>query len=326
MSLAHFGNKIRTLADHAWDQEIRWPHVEAWMSNFTGEALHNDQEEEHLYALFALSRFMYFGKRMVREMLKSLYRDHFESPLIQRIRRNYLDTKDISLLRSRYKQELQATKFLGVGNPSESGAHLLYFFRQVNYLEKNLFADLNGAFVPEVDRQGNTTSIRFVARYPDVSRYVFFDDLVGSGTQAGQYLSTYLNNIRQSNKNIELRFLSLFATTQGLASLNAPHMFDGNASCLFELDETYKAFEDNSRYFSSPPMAFLRGPFSQDRLRDIALHYGKRIQPHRALGYKEGQLLLGFSHNTPDNSLPIFWDEGHASPWKPVFLRYDKVY
>lgn len=326
MSIAHFANKIQALADHAWDQEVRWPQVEAWMSNFTGEGLNNDRDEEMLYALFALSRFMYFGKRMVREMLRSLYRDHFESPMIQRIRRNYRDTKDAQLLRQQYDQELKATRFLGVGNPSESGAHLLYFFRQVNYLEKGLFADLSGAFVPTVDRQDETKTVKFVAREPGVSRYVFFDDLVGSGTQANQYLSRYLDSIRQNNKDVELRFLCLFATTHGLASLNAPHMFNGNASCLFELDETYKAFEDSSRYFASPPTVFLSGPFSLNSLREIALHYGNKIRPGLALGYKEGQLLLGFSHNTPDNSLPIFWDEGHNSPWTPVFIRYDKKY
>lgn len=312
-------DKIKTLVEHAWDHEVRWPHIEAWLQNFDGVVLSRDDEQ--LYALFALSRFMYFGRRLVREMLKSLYRDHFEAPLVQRIRRNCGGTKDIKLLGNLFQKELDATRFLGIGNPAESGAHLLYFFRQVNYLKKDLFIDFGNAFTPRVVRRGESSILRYVARQAGVTRYVFFDDLVGSGSQASGYLSDQLANIRRDNKKIELIFMSLFATTKGLARMNAASMFDGKAMCLFELDDSFKAFSGNSRYFKNPPPWFLL-----DDLHKIALYYGGAIQPERALGYKNGQLLLGFSHNTPDNTLPIFWDEGHKTNWHPVFVRYDKVY
>lgn len=319
MSRAVFEAKIRTLVDHAWDQEVRWPNIEAWAENFHGGTV--AKNEEQLYALLVLTRFLYFGKRMLREMLKSLYRDHFEAPQIQRIRRNYRDTRDIILLRKLYVEQQQATRFLGVGNPAESGAHLLYYFRQVNYLPKDLFVDFGSAFVAKSIRNGKTNSIVYLPRQPGVSRYVFFDDLVGSGTQASGYLEAQLKNIRRDNPNIELKFMCLFATTKGLARMNDVSMFNGNATCLFELDDTYKAFSLNSRYFEGAP-----DWFSNSTLRDIASKYGNKIQPSKPLGYRDGQLLLGFSHNTPDNTLPIFWDEGSHNPWSPIFVRYDKVY
>lgn len=251
-------------------------------------------------------------------MLKSLYRDHFEAPLIQRIRRNCGGTRNTHLLRGMYRNELTATRFIGVGNPAESGAHLLYYFRQVNYLPKDLFVDFSGAFSPIADSSG---VISLKQRESSVTRYVFFDDLVGSGTQASDYLSTNLSRLRRANPALDLRFMSLFATANGLKKMNEPKLFDGKAMCLFELDDSYKAFDTSSRYFSSPPPWF-----DISTLRRLVEHYGTKLQPERPLGYKNGQLLLGFSHNTPDNTLPIFWDEGVLAPWSPVFVRYDKKY
>jgi hypothetical protein len=65
--------------------------------------------------------------------------------------------------------------------------------------------------------------------------------------------------------------------------------------------------------------------FDLDKLKQIAHSYGSLLSGH-PLGYKDGQLLLGFAHNTPDNTPPIFWSEGHREPWSPVFIRYDKQY
>lgn len=317
MTKSEYEADLHRLVDHAWDQEVHWSQIEAWVNNFNGQFL--PQDEEQLYALFALTKFIYFGKRLVREMLKSLYRDHFQSPLMQRIRRNFHGTKDAQLLQVLYVQELASTRFVGVGNPAESGAHLLYYFRQVNYLKKDLFVDFASAFLPVVDSK--TKSIRYEARDPSVTRYVFFDDLVGSGQQVSDYLAGNLAKVRSANPNLELRFMSLFATTAGLRRMNNKALFAGQAMSLFDLDDTYKAFHASSRYFATQPSWF-----KADDLRSISAGYGYLLQADRALGYRDSQLLLGFSHNTPDNTLPIFWDEGRGRPWAPVFVRYDKNY
>jgi hypothetical protein len=312
---SEFDNKLNVLVNHAWEQEIGSPQIDAWVKNFNGGFIGSDEEQR--YCLFMLSRFMYFGKRLVREMLKSLFRDHFENPLRQRIRRNNGNTRDSALINQLYKQELATTRFIGIGNPSESGAHLLYYFRQVNHLSKELFLDISSAFAPVANRSG---TIQYVRRDSTVSRYIFFDDLVGSGDQASLYLAKELKKIREGTKNLDIRFMSLFAATEGLKRLNAPMLFDGNATCLFELDGTFKAFEADSRYFSNPP-----DWFDIPTARGIAEHYGQKLWG-APLGHRDGQLLLGFSHNTPDNTLPIFWKEDGAYPWSPIFIRFDKVY
>ena len=319
MNRPEIERRLHSLAEQAWDQEVRWPEIEAWAQNFTGQTCAT--AEEQVYALFALSRFTYFGRRLVREMLRSLYRDHFQAPLMQRIRRNLGGVRDIPQIEEIYKRELKATRFVSVGNPSESSAHLLYYFRQVNYLSKNLFCDFAQAFSAEISKGGDGAVVSFLPRNRGVSRIVFFDDFVGSGNQIARYLGDHLPKIRVGTSGIDLRFMSLFATTQGLARLNAHSLFDGRSSTLFELDDTYKAFDANSRCFTSPPEWF-----EKSKLEALATHYGRALRPSTPLGYQNGQHLLGFSHNTPNNTLPIFWDEGNKISWNPIFVRFDKKY
>lgn len=307
--------EVQALAEHAWDGEVRSPEVQAWLENFRGEVASVD--EERLYALFSLTRYMYFSKRLVREMLRSLYRDHFRAPLLQRLRRNLGGTRDLERLERLYTQELASTRFIGVGNPSESGAHLLYFFRQINRLSKTQFCDFHGAFQP-VSTAG---SVAYEPREAGVSRYVFFDDLVGSGTQVSTYLTKDLAAVRRSRNPPDVRFLSLFGTREGMERLNERDLFDGSAVALFELDDSFKACGSNARYFVTAPAWF--SPTVYER---IVSHYGDKLWAGCALGYLDGQLLLAFSHNTPDNVPPIYWNEGRTYPWSPVFIRFDKVY
>lgn len=317
MERKNLESKLRNLINHAWDQEVSWAGIDAWLKNFDGSFY--DREEEQLYAIFAISRFMYFGKRLVREMLKSLYRDHFCSPIRQRIRRNSGGTLDKKIIDKAFDAELRSTRFIGVGNPSESGAHLLYYFRQVNSLPKDLFADLASTLSYRKTKDRNEVVFDF--RGQNITRLVFFDDLVGSGTQVTDYLGEYLSGLRQSNPTLDIRFMSLFATTSGLEKLNHQKLFNGKAMCLFELDNSFKAFDDDSRYFSTCP-----NWFDKEKMELITESYGKRIWSNHPLGYKNGQLLIGFSHNTPDNVPPIYWADVKDLPWAPAFLRYHKEY
>ena len=280
-----YEKKIQKLVDNAWEQDVTWASIEAWCDNFKGEV--ESKETEEIYALFILSKFIYFGKSLVREMLRSLYREHIEAPIIQRIRRNLDHSLDSKKIRTLYQQEIGSTRFIGVGNPAESGAHLLYFFRQVNYLPKNIFTDISEAF----SFRSHNGNVEIVQRNPQISRYIFFDDLVGSGNQACQYLLPYLSNIRNNNPNIDFQFMSLFATSTGIERLNQKNIFDGKASCLFELDSSFKAFTEDARYFKNPPEWFDRSI-----LERIIQHYGEILNPRIPLGYGNGQLLLGFSH------------------------------
>lgn len=311
--LDNYKNQLMKLSSHAWDDDKKWPEIEEWLKNFTGRCF--SKEEEHLLALHLLTHFIYFGNSTIREMLKACYEEQFIIPLKQEIRRNNNDTTNNYLINACLKDEIEKTLFIGAGNPSESGAHLLYYFRQMNNLSKERFSDFYGAFYK--DQNSNNL-------YPhssSINRYIFFDDLVASGTQISDYLKDRLAQIRSTNPSIKLQFMCLFATTIGLEALNKSDMFNGNAHCLFHLDDTYKAFGKKSRNFK-----LLKRP-SRRKLKKFCKFYATYLNfqdPHK-LGYKDCQLMIGFSYNTPDNTLPIFWAKDPIY-WTPIFARYSKIY
>lgn len=305
--------KLETLARHAWDNEVDLPKIHRWRDNFTGRVF--NETIEHEYCLFMLSKFMYFSQRMVKEMLYSLYRDHFYGPLRREIRLANHGTRNPNVIDTEYNKQLSKTRFIGSGNVSESGPHLLYVFRQINDLSVSLFTDFGSAF----KQAKSGKDLIYIPTNKHVERYVIFDDVVGSGRQVSTYLTQILAQIRAGAPYAELEFMCLFATTQGLETLNSPALFNGQAKCLFELDETYKAFGLKPRYFTDAPPWFVSTDAKQ-----ISHFYGNPLFKPHSLGYRDGQLLLGFNHNTPNNTLPIFWKDGDRLAWMPIFKRYEK--
>jgi hypothetical protein len=258
---------------------------------------------------------MYFGSRETRELLRALYRDLYRYPLIERIRRANGNTTDLDVINREFQAQLAASRFLGVGNPSESGTHLLYYFRQENSLPKPLFIHTHQIF----RRYADPADLQL--RDPSVNRYVFIDDLCGSGQQASEYSADLVADIKRLRPDAFVAYYVLFATSKGINEVRTTTGFD-DAQCVFDLDDSFRCFGPRSRYFD-PSINDIDKSFSEGMCR----HYGEELLPGHALGYRDSQLLLGFHHNTPDNTLPVFWyDETEGHPWRPIFRRYPKIY
>jgi hypothetical protein len=304
-------SKIKMLSDTVWDRRATTEEVNKWLNNFNkGE---NDGVCEQLHALYLLSKFMYFSSREIKELSKSVYRDLFKYPIVENIRKEHADTTDISLIRKQFKRELNLTRFIPVGNPSESGAHILYYFRQENSLPGHLFINDSDIFKP--GRNGKDILIS-----PSIQRYVFIDDFCGSGTQAADYLSNHILKIKSINPNIVVDYYMLFATDTGLNYLINNTMLN-KCNAVFKLDDSFKCFSQVSRYNPSA-IHNLDWQFTK-KFVEI---YGMALLPGHALGFRDCQLLLGFFHNTPDNSLPIFWsDKSTGIDWEPIFRRHTKT-
>jgi hypothetical protein len=304
--------KIQILQETVWERRAPWDEVQGWLSNFLPDR--KGRKSEKLHALYLLSQFMYFGNKEMRELLRALYRDLYRYPIIEKIRRRNRHTIDMELIKEKYKEVLQNTRFLGVGNPSESGPHLLYYFRQENELPKSLFIHTHEIFSRTHNRLTRL-------REPSVSKYVFIDDLCGSGDQAITYSREVVSIIKGLKRNVSVAYYVLFATTDGLTNIKSRTDFD-DIKCIFELDDSFKCFGDNSRYFASSEQEIDRN-FAKRTCK----RYGEKLFPGDPLGYRDNQLLIGFYHNTPDNTLPIIWCDGDSSfPWKPIFRRYPKAY
>ncbi|MEZ9219284.1 hypothetical protein AB4581_21460 [Vibrio cyclitrophicus] len=306
--------KIMRLSQSLWESKVNRGNLSRWLDNF--ESSKEDAECEQTHAMYLLSNFMYFGAREIRELLKSLYRDKFFKPLIQSVRKRNGNVKDMSVIGPEILQELKATRFLGMGNPSESGTHLLYFFRQENELGKEDFMHSHEILSFDRDGDGNV-SLRL--NKPEVKRYILLDDVCGSGTQAIQYSKKLVSEMKSLDPNIEVYYFTLFSTVEGMENIRRESDFD-LVDCIFELDETFKCFSDSARQFRNEEHL----PISQEFAKSFCEKYGINLfGEQHCLGYKGSQLLLGFTHNTPDNTLPIIWGENN---WEPLFKRYHKKY
>jgi hypothetical protein len=254
---------------------------------------------------------MYFGQREIRELLRSLYRDLYRYPLVEKVRETRGGAFDVDLITHGFQEELRATRFLGVGNPSESGTHLLYYFRQENELSKDYFINTH-----EIFTRAASDGTR-VLRHEGIRHYVFIDDVCGSGTQAKQYSEDIVVEMKSKDKDVQVYYYALFGLEKGLSDVRSSTLFD-KVDAVFVLNDSFKCFSEDSRYFLPEEQA--------ERLAACKAmgDHGERLCPGAGLGYKDGQLLLGFFHNIPDNTLPIIWCDNEG--WIPVFRRYAKIY
>lgn len=307
--------RLVTLDERVWEGKASGPAINSWLNNFTG-LTGASVDLERLHALYTLSQFMYFGSQEIRVLLRALYRELFLLPLAQKVR---AETNDRIEFCVRMEQERAATRFLGVGNPSESGVHLLYYFRQENGLKKGAFLD-SAQIYDLTHAQGQR---KRVARHPSVKRYIFLDDVCGSGETAVRYSQNLLPDLVAADSEVEVSYFALFATSAGLDRVARETVFGDRCAAVYELDETYKWTGTGSRYLSILPDGLYRS-----LLTALPFVYGHMLVPSDPLGYQGSELLLGFSHNTPDNTLPIIWfEQQHGTPetWYPIFRRYPKV-
>lgn len=307
--------RIVVLNERVWEYRAPREHINQWLENFTGKV--TDPATERLHALFWLSQFMYFGSREIRVLLKSLYRDLFLCPVIQEIKQNFPTATEEQLLK-KIQEELDSTKFLGMGNPSESGVHLLYYFRQENNLRKIDFLDSVEMF------KRNQSGVAEIAN-KNIKRYIFLDDICGSGETAIKYSNAVLGELLKLNPNAQVAYYSLFGTVKGLDYVRNHTHFGKNALAVYELDSSYLCLDRKSRYLKNTGYPDIDPQIAQR----IAIKYGFLLNPMYAFGYKCSQMLLGFHHNTPDNTINIMWHDnvthGGNHNWIPIFKRYPKI-
>lgn len=297
--------KVQVLSELAWESSCEAQAVQDWLENFDGQSGF-DPATERLHALHLLGNFLFFGHREVRELLKSLYRDIFKYRLVEEIRMKHGNTLNADFIGRCFLEQLVTTRFVPLGNPSESSSHLLYYFRQVNALPTSYFAHVHDVIF-RTDPRGR-----------NVSLCVFIDDFSGTGQQAEEYAAHVVPELRERTQ-CQLHYYVLIATRDALDRIRSTNAFD-EVGCVVELTSEYRAFSDDALYYMDEgDETYL---LSKDTMKNIAYTYGKVLEPDDPLGFADGQLLLGFAHNVPDNTLPIF--RSARPDWPAPFPRYPK--
>ena len=248
--------KIYAYYQTIWREKWKEGIENDWLENFKNP---DDDIEyrEKLNMLYLLSKFMYFGNEELRQLLYSLFRDLFKYPIVEKIREENGDTTDLQLIHEKFQYELSQTRFLGVGNPSESGVHMLYYFRQECNLSKQYFINSGDIFstseiVENLSDGSSRTYLKSEIKNKDVRRYVFLDDFCGSGSQASQYLKNLVKNIKFEDDKIEVNYLMLFSTLAGHNAVRNLNVFN-RVDAVYTIDDSFKAFSDTSRYYNVVP-------------------------------------------------------------------------
>lgn len=298
--------KIKRLSEVVWEGRGAGEAVDEWLETFLKKSA--DRDGDRLRLLHLLSNFLYFGIREVRELLGVLYRDLYRHPILSDVRRRNFDTTDLHLIDEEFSRELAVTRFLGVGNPSASGPHLLYYLRQETGLDAGLF--INHFELPG-----------FADVATDATRYVFIDDLCATGEQAVDYSNLVVDRLLEQSPSARVSYFALLGTEAGLERTRREGRY-AEVAAVMTLDETFRCFAPGSRFYDQVPPEL-----DQARVRELCLGFGSIMRCRHPLGFGDAELAVGFNHNTPDDTLPIFWVEpDDVLPMlRPVFRRYDKV-
>ena len=144
--------QIGLMTQFAWRNNMEQQAIEEWLSNFTGEALGDDAYEKNL-ALWLLYNFTFFNSDEVKYLCRLLLRKYIHKSIDAEIIDNQL-----------IGEKLNNTTFMPLGKSSESGAYIMYLFRQENNLPIHFFHDWGKL---------------------DINKdIVFIDDMTLSGSQA----------------------------------------------------------------------------------------------------------------------------------------------
>ncbi|MCQ9635061.1 hypothetical protein MP477_08860 [Chryseobacterium sp. WG23] len=304
-------HKIKIFNETVWEHKVSRKKVFSWLGNF--------KDEEKTDLLFLLSQFIYFSKFQIDNMLLSIHRDFFKYSIVEEFRVNNFDTLDETLIKSHLDDVLSKTRYVPIGNPSESSAKLYYDFRTINNLKKRLFIE-----------QSEINNLKG----EDIDYFIFIDDVCGSGSQVSTYTRTSITNIKTNFPDAKIIYYTLVASQKGFDYVKSLNYFTSQNSVIF-LDDTYKCFSPDSRFLKNndfgidvDKLKIVCEKYGYDLFKSILIRGGEdeNLAVHHQLGFNDGQLMLGFHHNTPDNTLPIFWYNEDMISWNPIFERKNKVY
>jgi hypothetical protein len=162
--------KLMLTIEVSWANQLSLQDIQNWLSNFKGEALGSVEEEQNI-AMWLLYNFVYYNESEVKHLCKLMLKKYIHNEI------KYSD-KDVTLLE--IEEIMKKSKFLSIGNSSESGSYILYLFRQENDLPVKFFNDPS---------RGINVS----------DNIVFIDDMTLSGSQA----SKRINGFKYSGANFK---------------------------------------------------------------------------------------------------------------------------
>ena len=178
------------------------------------------------------------------------------------------------------------------------------------------YAKTNRIVKENIVSSASTLLRQKIEKMENLQAVVFVDDFIGTGKTLSQGIRALSGPDYQAIIDKKLKTVviivcgfveNLVAIEQGLMAIN-----DSNRLYVIDqLDNQHKAFSEDSTIWDN----------DDDRIeaREIARSFGEILEAKNPLGYQEGQALVVFPNNCPNNTLPILWKKTQS--WTPLFER-----
>jgi hypothetical protein len=258
--------------------------VRDWLSQFEG-----NREQRLMFHL--LKGLRCYSEPQIREKMTIIHR-RVRSSLVHQVSEG-----------ERVRKDLLLSSF---GKPSKSASSYARLYAQENHVSsQNVaeFAQIRQCLSSDENLKG----------------LVFVDDIIASGQTAIECL----NRLEQECGDVlARRQIRVFIGSICAFSVGVDALEQRSRTLAFKVEvEPCDLLTESDRCFSESSTAFTSAT-DREKAREIALTYGKKLVKNAPLGYKDGQLLVVFPDNCPNNSLPILWKTGVPSfSWTPLFGR-----
>ena len=158
----------------------------------------------------------------------------------------------------------------------------------------------------------------------DSRSIVFIDDMIGTGHQASKYVKKLKGDGKIGHQ--KLYYYAIIGLENGINEIKK--------SGLFEIVLTRKVIY-NTAFDTGYIFTAEESGVAKDMASTIGEQLTKGLAKIGPLGYENSGALVFFGHNSPNNSLPIFWASGKCKileslgehtevNWTPLFPRKEK--
>ena len=195
-----------------------------------------------------------------------------------------------------------------LGSVAKSGAHYARQFAKANRIIHN------NVVGPE-----RLSAVFHDERRDKIAAVVVVDDMIGTGNTLIGDLDSHAEILHQLGigSTVPLFVCVFCATEEGETKIrrHVGRTFnDSDLETCEMLDERHYAFGESLGFWDSE--------FEKEKAKSMVMNLGATVDKRRPLGYRGQGLLLTFTRNCPNNSLPILYGDGKgAARWTPLFAR-----
>ncbi|WP_447784053.1 phosphoribosyltransferase-like protein [Pseudomonas germanica] len=272
--------------------EIPTARFDSWINQFVGP-------EEEFFAACLLDHLIFRTSSQFEAGLRSLFRSNLQGKIFA----GKSDEELMLRLAGRTDTKLRVVPVIGEDDPpTKSGPLVLRRLQRIMHIRHKWLCWPWQAAKKIRDSEINTV--------------IFVDDFLGSGRQ----FETFFNQWEFSQLLIDTNYYyaSVVAHESGLDHIQKTFPYVKVISAE-QLDISHD-------FFSEDVWSRLgQGTISAAEAKAWYLLFAKEkgLIPRTTGAFGTGDLSLafGFSHSTPNNSLPIFWYENESTGWQPLLER-----